>query len=160
MIGAPGFLNPNPGTSDDSVFLMQPTPTGQVKMQPPPPQLPRKEPEMKCLLCAGSWHPVSACVLYQTIFTCPLCREEPHPIKECNLYPEWAQIKETISQREDLKSEEPRRDNQTRRDSWSRRPDTHRNWQQGGNTYDYINRHTQRADRQKNIYRGTARKRR
>lgn len=41
--------------------------------------------EMRCYICGGSWHPVSACELYNLLFKCVLCREQPHPITECHL---------------------------------------------------------------------------
>ena len=92
MVGAPDFLNPN--TPGDSVLLLQPSAAGPMANTPAL-QLGRKDPDMKCLLCAGSWHPVSACILYSSIFSCPLCQEEPHSIRECGLYQEWAQIRDT-----------------------------------------------------------------
>ena len=44
---------------------------------------------MRCYICAGPWHPVSACALYPLVFSCPLCRGEPHAITECDLYKDW-----------------------------------------------------------------------
>ena len=49
--------------------------------------------DMKCYICGGSWHPVSACSLYPQVFTCPLCRLTPHPITECRLYERFMQIR-------------------------------------------------------------------
>ena len=49
--------------------------------------------DMKCYICGGSWHPVSACSLYPQVFSCPLCRLSPHPITECGLYERFMQIR-------------------------------------------------------------------
>ena len=71
---------------------------------------------MRCLLCAVSWHPISACMIYQTVFTCPLCREEPHAVPECRLYAEWVEIRRTIAQRN-----EGRHQYRNRNEAWNNR---------------------------------------
>ena len=98
VVGSPEFLHPGGGIpSNADIFLLQPNPkTQESRIRPQ--QIPKKEAEMRCMLCAGSWHPVSACVLYKTIFTCPLCREDPHPITDCRLYNEYNLISRSINQ--------------------------------------------------------------
>ena len=83
--------------------------------------------EMKCYICGGSWHPVSACSLYPQVFTCPLCRLTPHPITECRLYERFMQIR---GSREGANGNE--------RDEYRRRYDDagrQNRWQAGGNYY-------------------------
>ena len=136
MVGSPDFLNTSPGaTSSSDIFLVQPNELQKTKAM----QQNQKETEMRCLLCAGSWHPVSACILYATIFTCPLCREDPHPITECRLYSEWNQFRKVVPQNRNGQwsdNHQTNRYHQIRRTSWTSRnevPDA--TWRQNANRY-------------------------
>ena len=53
--------------------------------------------DIKCYICAGTWHAISACPLYPTVFSCPLCRTEPHPVTSCKFYAEWVTFKNNLS---------------------------------------------------------------
>ena len=79
---------PNFQTSGENVFLAQ----ANVE-QKQNPVLQKVETGLKCYICAGSWHAVSACPLYPLVFSCPWCRSEPHPVTECSLYNDWVQFK-------------------------------------------------------------------
>ena len=95
IVGSPDFLHPGgEATSGADIFLIQPSQQPKVAVQQNTP----KEMEMRCLLCAGLWHPISACIIYQQVFSCPLCREDPHPITQCRLYSDWRNIRQSMSQ--------------------------------------------------------------
>ena len=74
--------------SSENVFLAQ-TNVEQRRT----PLIPKGESGLKCYICAGSWHAVSACPLYPLVFSCPWCRSEPHPVTDCALYNDWLQFK-------------------------------------------------------------------
>ena len=73
VVGSPELWNTNRG--GEEVFLMENKKSDSQNM--------------KCYLCAGSWHPISACPLYHIVFSCPLCRQEAHPITDCHFYKSW-----------------------------------------------------------------------
>ena len=107
MIGL-GSLDPQGASAqdiDETVYLSQPTGTGGVNPQTsglnqritPTNNIQTSAADIKCYICAASWHPVSACPLYPVVFSCPLCRADPHPITSCQLYNDWLRAREGIS---------------------------------------------------------------
>ena len=99
LINMPEAQGANPRPAEENIFLANASgnvgaqtinsgrslSTGQVKGT--------GTGDLRCYICAGTWHPVSSCPLYQMIFTCPLCRTEPHAVNLCPLYEEWQRFR-------------------------------------------------------------------
>ena len=88
VMDAPDYLN---GESQETVLLTMSKPESSLGKQSSLPN--GSGNEMKCYLCGGSWHPVSACPLYPMVFTCPLCRVTTHAVTDCALYPKLMKIR-------------------------------------------------------------------
>ena len=97
MVITHDFSNLNRGMTSEDVMLLQQPVQAQHRTEK---QIPKSTVDLRCYICAVAWHPVSACSLYPTIFSCPLCRQEPHPVTQCHLYEEWKQIKAQMRSQE------------------------------------------------------------
>ena len=119
--------------------------------------------DMKCYICGGSWHPVSACSLYPQVFTCPLCRLTPHPITECRLYDRFMQIRGSRGGANGMERDSYRRyDDGGRQNRWyasrnyyyNQRQDDRgvrrREWNRDRDYYHDQSRQGQRRDRDRN----------
>ena len=82
-------LSDTPNVSTENIFLAN---IGEKMGAEAPGKVTSRGAEgsgLRCYICAGAWHPVSACSLYPMVFSCPLCRVEPHAVTECPLFIEW-----------------------------------------------------------------------
>ena len=103
VITNPDLPNSGRHTDTEDVFLINNTSsqnnnTGQVKHAPAP----NSNSNLRCYICAGPWHPVSACQLYPMVFSCPICRSEPHAVTECPQYNEWIQFRKNVGENNGL----------------------------------------------------------
>ena len=105
------------GDREESLFFANAS--GQIGTEAPIKEAPVREANaLRCYICAGAWHPVSACTLYPMVFSCPLCRVEPHAVTECPLYEEWKRFRSS--------SEVTTRQRQRMDESWQRAEDRRR----------------------------------
>ena len=87
---------PNTFLQQDTVLLAVPKEQGGGKLGTITTQ--GGSADMRCYLCGGSWHPVSACPLYPMVFKCTLCKASCHALTDCPLYPSIRQLSERGSQ--------------------------------------------------------------
>ena len=53
--------------------------------------------DKRCQACGDSWHPISACEVYNVWFKCILCKVDSHPVVECPFF----SILECLTQSQD-----------------------------------------------------------